>query len=327
MAHLATSLPALLLVILMAPQFSHAEEGPRFAGRIVLLGPAADGGFGIASIRPDGSDLRAEWKAPSGVYPDGGRVAPDGRSVACTLHRWDDTRDEEYAGRTDPIGILSGGEMRELGLSGIVGGWSADSTRLAVTQLGAAGRTVSVIADVRTAATRDLSIPEHQSIDDWSVDGRLLVMVQRPVAFGFPHRRLIITGTELDHGSPLAAGDFDDHIWGRISPDGSRVAHCHRIVRGAPPDYGPIHCAISNLEGDPDRRLTALCDEQSGHLYAPVRGPCWSPDGREVVWVRMATDVEPPGAEFDLLFVAAGGGPVRRVPLTGVQQIPSIDWR
>lgn len=60
-----------------------------------------------------------------------------------------------------------------------------------------------------------------------------------------------------------------------------------------------------------------------------VRGtPCWSPDGKELVWLCSKRRREFPQVyDFHLLFVSADGNRVRREGPGGLAWCGSIDWR
>ena len=313
--------------------FGHRErllaEEVDFAGRIVLFGPTADGGSGISSLRPDGTNLRTDWSAPDGAVADLGRVSPDGRSLAFGLHTTATTDpDPQIAGWIDAIAIFSDGGVRELGLSGVVGGWSPDSRQLVVTQLGVNDVHQSMLVDVTSAVTELLSLPRHVMVDDWSRDGRSFLLLTRATADrGYTHRRLHVFDRQSRQSTPLHSDETDDDIWGRFSPAEPLVGHYRRTVMGSPPVYEDSAAAFSAIDGSTSSRSAVLTSDEGGRRFTVIRGPCWSPDGEELAWIRMGRSDTAAADEFDLLFVGRSTGRTRRVSLPGIGRISSIDWR
>jgi TolB protein len=104
---------------------------------------------------------------------------------------------------------------------------------------------------------------------DWSPDGSRLVFCEnfedtvglvtvRPD--GADHKRLFTEGAARYHP--------------RFSPDGKRIAYTHTSLSGTDGDFD-IH--VCSADGSADRKVAGIAhwDEQ----------PCWTPDGRSIVFV------------------------------------------
>ena len=90
-----------------------------------------------------------------------------------------------------------------------------------------------------------------------------------------------------------------------MSPDGSKVAMI--LSRSGSPNVW-----VCNADGSDFRQLTSSPEDQSS--------PCWSPDGQ---WICFATKIRERRA---LAKVPAGGGPVQRIPTSGVSNPTDPDW-
>jgi TolB protein len=90
-----------------------------------------------------------------------------------------------------------------------------------------------------------------------------------------------------------------------VSPDGKRVAMI--LSKGGSPDVYVCDADGSNL-----KRLTATREDESS--------PCWSPDGQ---WICFATKI---GERRALCKVSPAGGPVQRIPTSGVLNPTEPEW-
>jgi TolB protein len=90
-----------------------------------------------------------------------------------------------------------------------------------------------------------------------------------------------------------------------VSPDGSKVAMI--LSRSGSPNVW-----VCNADGTDFKQLTSSPEDESS--------PCWSPDGQ---WVCFATKLR---SRRVLAKVPAGGGPVQRIPTSGVSNPTDPDW-
>jgi TolB protein len=90
-----------------------------------------------------------------------------------------------------------------------------------------------------------------------------------------------------------------------VSPDGRRVA---MILS----KDGWTDLYVADTDGGNLKRLTKSPEDESG--------PCWSPDGN---WICFATKIK---ERRSLCKVPAWGGPVQRIPTTGVLNPTEPDW-
>jgi Tol biopolymer transport system component len=297
---------------------------PRYMGRIVLFGCDATGLPGISSMRPDGADVRSEFTAPEGRGVRHGRVSPDGRSLAFQAPR---SGIEDQSGLINDIWILTDGKVRELGLTGFVGGWSPDSRRLVITQLVEEDQHRSILVDAATGVSEAVPLPEHQLVEDWSPDGtKLSVLLDRDDVL--LHREVATFDLPTGALQPTFRPAQSDNIWGRFSPDGRQLAHHRRIVEGEPVVYHSSRAAVSSVDGRGTSDLTPLGRDRIGDIdFVPNSWPCWSPDGRELVWLRLGRDESGAFATFDLLGVSTEGRLPRRVPLDWARRLAGVDWK
>jgi len=90
-----------------------------------------------------------------------------------------------------------------------------------------------------------------------------------------------------------------------VSPDGTKVAMI--LSRSGSPNVW-----VCNADGTNFRQLTSTPEDESS--------PCWSPDGQ---WICFATKLK---ARRVLAKVPAGGGPVQRIPTSGVSNPTDPSW-
>jgi TolB protein len=90
-----------------------------------------------------------------------------------------------------------------------------------------------------------------------------------------------------------------------VSPDGRKVAMI--LSRSGSPNVW-----VCNADGTDFKQLTSSPEDESS--------PCWSPDGQ---WVCFATKLR---SRRVLAKVPAGGGPVQRIPTSGVSNPTDPDW-
>jgi TolB protein len=90
-----------------------------------------------------------------------------------------------------------------------------------------------------------------------------------------------------------------------VSPDGSKVAMI--LSRSGSPNVW-----VCNADGTDFKQLTSSPEDESS--------PCWAPDGQ---WICFATKIK---SRRVLAKVPAGGGPVQRIPTSGVSNPTDPDW-
>jgi TolB protein len=103
----------------------------------------------------------------------------------------------------------------------------------------------------------------------------------------------------------LIAGFSGLNTSAAVSPDGSRLAMI--LSKSGSPNVW-----VCNADGSDFKQLTSSPEDESS--------PCWSPDGQ---WICFATKIH---ERRVLAKVSAGGGPVQRIPTSGVSNPTDPDW-
>ena len=103
-------------------------------------------------------------------------------------------------------------------------------------------------------------------------------------------------------------------------------------MNGKPHEY----LVVCNLDGSGAKEVAAFTDfgnAENLYWFRPSGGACWSPDGKTLVQLvdTFATqeDKRTHNRKFELVFIPANGGKLRRVSLTDMKftWINAIDWR
>jgi RNA polymerase sigma factor (sigma-70 family) len=193
------------------------------------------------------------------------RVSPDGKSVA---FEWEDAL---WVRGLDP----DAEPMKVLPLGGSTSGsppvWSPDGKQLVISigqSKGPGTRWVFTTrrGNVDSTGWEKLAIPSEDCVDDWSPDGRrLLICSQRGAENGWQLYIMRPDGTDqrriTDGGNPFGA---------RFSPDGRRVIYADN-GRG-----GQSGIWVVDVDGKNGRRLFPVDVQET------VASACWSPDGQRI---------------------------------------------
>jgi TolB protein len=290
------------------------------------------GSWRLYVVRPDGRGLRALAR---GQTPDAQPAwSPDGRRIAFRR-----LVNPGAAGERAQIFVVNadGRGLRNLTAASCTASclgneepaWSPDGKRIAfVRSLGASPparpRAIGIFvmnADgthVRQLTQRNGTFHTEDRAPTWSPDGKRIAFVSANTTFRPAGASTIYVinanGTNarsvraLPHAWPGAGAPS----W---SPDGKRLLYSTYCVFGncGQPAVGAQLYTVA-LDGKSQRRLTSL----SGNSLEPR----WSPDGRQIVFVRNARV----GPDGDIWVVGADGKGLRRVTRAPVLGARAPDW-
>lgn len=300
-----------------------------FAGKIIFFGSVLNDDLGsglIQAMSPDGADLKTILKFQQPIQT--GRVSPDGRRLAFSA-----------ASKEGGIWILEGdGHSWKLAEQGHVRCWSPDGKQVACLLPKAKDRAwESVVIEVETKQARSLPIPETDAIEDWSPDGRFMSVMdgnpagrfEHPTKGLYPLRRIYLMNQDGSERKPLTDEPTFDGIWSRFSPDGRWVAHYRRRYRGEQP---PAEISVVRRRDGSDASENIEFGELDNPppFVRPSGAPCWSPDGKTLVWRCDKNEKDKPGfRRFELIFVSLNDGAIRRLKLSRdeIRFWGDIDWR
>lgn len=312
-------------------------------GEIVLFGakrqPDDRGVFrfnDVLAMKPDGSGLTELISRENGFFLVG-RVGPDGRRLAFTVGRDENTLETWI--------VEADGARRRVDDSGIVQAWSPDGRALACMS-GSHGNWESRLVDLESGEVRKLPIPPTDHVEDWSPAGDLLSVMagnpdhvyEHPKSGTYPLRQIDVMRADGSDRRRITTGEGLDGIWSRFSPDGSRVAHFQRRHVGVNVFEG--YAARGADGGDPvelmrrDRlseELRATPAEPANGVWTPRCAPCWSPDGERIALCLHNAKYKKRGdpRRLAILIVNPDGEIERAVDLSasGIVEVGSIDWR
>jgi WD40 repeat protein len=261
---------------------TEAPSGP--PGPIVFkrLNPATDE-TDIYTVNPDGSDVRLLLRGPA----EGALWSPDGTEIS--VFCCDDGMAAHFVD-------VASGELRTIPqpdptLETFCGGaWSPDGERVACEIFGVDDPNLNGLYSIRASdggdLTRITSNPGGSDLaGDYSPDGTRLVFV-RFVEEGAPPVGMFVInvdGSELRQLTPPDMILDEDGFAGRWSPDGSSIL----VVARTAADRKAIW-VVNADGGDPEPlAITPAC---GGAASEPGQfgcySPSWSPDGKQIVFVR-----------------------------------------
>jgi Tol biopolymer transport system component len=172
---------------------------------------------------------------------------------------------------------------------------------------------------VRTDGTQLRSIGVTATCAEWMPDGRhLFITDDEAVSPRQPLRPAVVDVTGEDRRALDATEDPELHLGcGAVSPDGTRIALEGFGREGSA--VGGIYTVDASDGGDAIR-IT----------IGPDSYPAYSPDGREIVFLRTKAGVQPAGAGA-LFVVASEGGHARRITPWGASFLrqswsPDGEW-
>lgn len=317
------------------PAAEKPDESP-YRGKILLFGAVSATNkeikaANVQAIRPDGSGLETVC-AFEGAQVSRGRVSPDGRSLAVEVVAKDGGRSVWVVGPS--------GDRRKLADMDRVVAWSPDGKSLACYR-GAEEGFDSVALDVATGRERRLPLPKHDVVEGWTPDGSRLVvvagnrdlMVDTPRGL-YPQRQLYVCKSDGSERRLLTPEEKFDQLSARYSPDGKHVAHWRREN---PDKDRVLHSGVVRHADGTGAREFVQFDKLIASLDKGHRGkpdaPCWSPDGKQILWVVWHSRRVASGSDsieyYDLVFTSPERGYERRVPLyeKGIVSVANVDWR
>jgi hypothetical protein len=311
-----------------------ATQSP-YRGKILLIGANAAtnkevGPSTVMAVRPDGTGLET-LHCFEGAHVTHGKLSRDGRWLAVSVGSPADGSSIWLIGPD--------GKRRNLAKWAFIQAWSPDGKQLGVYRE-KDRRFDSVIIDVASGVERKLNLPSNDVLESWTPDGkRLVVMARNPERDintprgQYPKRSLYTTNLDGGDRRELTFEPQFDQLDGCFSPDGQRFAHFRRenpdvhkvkhfgVVRNADGSAPTANIAFDPLIGQWNR----------GFVGKPESSPCWSPDGKQVLWsVWRYPRSRSSGLEYyDLVFASPEAGIERRIELykLGVVRVRSVQWR
>jgi len=303
------------------------SEAP-LAGRLVFFGHREGDEephvARIISMQPDGSDQRLELKFDRPIH--GGRVAPDGRTLAFNART-----SEPVDGVIRSAGLWvrePGQEARMVAEDAWLCGWHPSGKELLAYRM-SGERYENFGINVQTGEVRPLELPDGSAVQTWSPDGRTLVVIamnpQRthddPTRGKYPLRQLYLWDVESKQ-QQLFTDPEHDCIWPAYAPDGKQIAYYLRRHTDRPWAF----LAVADSDGANGRELAPADDVTEQIKIRPTGFPRWSPDGKEIAWLR-TVDHRPAGElTFEVFFVSSDGRLTRRLPLDERYSWGHFDW-
>jgi Tol biopolymer transport system component len=314
------------------PKDTIAHPVTSFRGKLVLFGTRRHGDpkTRIEMMDADGTGSKTVLTFDEGQSVSWGRIAPDGKRLAFTTAR--------AKGKVAELWLLTPeGTRRKLADKLMVTAWSPDGTHLTAIRENAdeTREWENVILDVETGQEQRLPISRSSVVDDWSPDGtRLAVMVgnpdkqfRHPTKGIYPLRQIELCQADGTGCTPLTTGGMTDNLKARFSPDGKRLIYFQRRH----PNGGVFHFAVVQDRSGANARDVAQFDAiyRGNREYKPHGAPCWSPDGKSVVWMIPRRKVDSSSLKTELLFLTVDDGRPTRIDLDqrGIAWVQAIDWR
>jgi Tol biopolymer transport system component len=286
---------------------TEAKPAPRPAARREQPKPAPKGpnmilferAGHLTLIDPDGKNERKVTK-DRGKFPrEGAKLSPDGKRVAVLLQE----PVPPAGGQVPPKGKLFVRGLDEpepgtnLGVECQLFFWSPDGAEIAYSDFedgtDKPPESAHGIVNVATKAKTPLKLPADHVITDWSRDGKLFLTtsVDGPVTENrFPAMRLHLMNRDGTGRKQLTDGK-QPAVFGRLSPDGSRVLFTRVEVKEVTPAEKKVRDEQGLGPPKPNFALTVL-DVATGKttpvqdlpLNGEIQGYCWSPDGKKVAY-------------------------------------------
>jgi hypothetical protein len=327
---------ALAVVLAVVEGRGEPQPDPPYRGKILLFGAVSATNkevkpANVQAIRPDGSGLEVVL-AFDGASIWAGRASPDGRSLAVQVAAKDVGRSVWLVGPR--------GERRKLADDVYVQAWSPDGTSLACYREKRDGGFESLVLDAATGKERRLPVPKEDVVEGWTPDGSRMVVVagnrERMIDTPrgrYPRRQMYLCKPDGTDRGELTPEEKFDQLEASYSPDGKRVAH---FRRENPDVHKVLHSGvIRDADGTGAREYvqfdTLIDSLNKGYVGKPHCGPCWSPDGKEVLWVvwRYKRTSRESGAFYDLVFTSPEKGYERRIELyeKGIVAVGNVEWR
>lgn len=323
------------VLLLATPAFARPDDAPD-PGKILLIGAVSATNKelrpgAVMAVRPDGTGLERLVEF-DGADIRAGRASRDGRRLALSV--------VDKEGHQSLWLVGPDGKRRQLPRAATPRGWSPDGTSVAAFRVRDGGWE-NLLIDAATGAERRLDFPTADAVEGWTPDGqRLVVAAGNPDRFldtprgRYPKRGLYTVGPDGKGRRELTSEPEFDQIDACFSPDGGRLVH---FRRENPDERRVLHAGVVRGASGRDPRqyvqFDALIDAlDTGHTGKPHGPPCWSPDGREVLWVLWHYRRERGGDRsleyYDLVFTSPEKGRPRRVGLygLGIVFVGDVEW-
>lgn len=258
---------------------------PGANGKIVFVEENRDeSDYGIKLVNSTGSGVTTLVKNPRGAAElSDPAMSPNGRSVVYAKNRDIYRIDISNRKVTRITNNRSGNEDPA---------WSPDGSRIVFESTRAVGgaRDTDLFVKRSTGAGRTINLTKSAGEDEfspaWSPNGREIAFhsgTSRDVAV-----LTLATGQRRNITNDGAAANDRYPNW---SPNGSRIAF-ESFAPGVPPDYADYdRIFTANASDGSDRRLLAqeYYDDSFGE-GAYFSGPAYSPNGKQIAYVRTAID-------------------------------------
>ena len=272
----------MLLACLSVASSMAAGEG-REGGRI-LFSSDRSGQWRIWTMRPDGSGLEPLTRGDGDYHDADPAVSPDGKAVLFSSTR---------GGGAGVWRMAPDGTRAERICDGDQADWAPDGTRIALRRT-----ETLVIRELKSGKETRLLAGDwpHCSGPAWSPDGRSIAFACR---WDAGNALFVVAAAG---GKPRGVYDKKGACQPRWSPNGARLAY-----------ETETHVCTIRPDGTENRLVTYFGGVQ--------RYPCWSPDGKQLVFCQGASERGP----WELYAIPAAGGTPRRLTTDGSDMHP--DWQ
>ena len=273
--------------------------------------------LGIEAMSPDGTALETILLLGKDEGMVGGRECPDGTRLA-----FDVTRGRGTAAHSEVWLLTAGGQRRKVADNAYVSAFSPDGTRLAVYRL--KDREIdNIIVDVDTGKATVLPVPKTDLVWDWSPDGQVLAVMAGNAGKVFEHpteghesaRQVDLVRPDGSGRELLTTGSMLDSIAACFSPDGTGWPMRRDGTTKAA--YSISLSSRTSTHGEP-RDLVEFTKLFLGDKERRPQGlPCWSPDGKTIVWLVPRNKVQSADTHPELVIITLSNGksrPSRSLP-------------
>jgi hypothetical protein len=296
-------------------------DSATFRGRIILFGRL------IQAIQPDGTGLELIHELRKDQSIVAGRVAPDGRRLAFSVITDGSDRAEIYVLGAD-------GRLRKVADDGIVQAWSPDGTRLAFFRTNQ-DDFQNFILDLVNGREQQIPLPKADWVNDWSPDGQRLAVVagnpdktfKHPTKGIYPLRKIYLTKTDGLGREDLQVDALLDNICARFAPDGKYLLYHQRKHKEGRVLHFSVIC---RLDGGGAKEIFQFDTFFKGNReYRSTGFPCWSPAGKEVVWLVPRQKTEYSTLKMNAVFVSTLDSSAKVVDLheKGIGLATAVEWR
>lgn len=301
-----------------------------FRGKLILFGCSRPGDPSvnrIVALSADGSALESILELKDGQRIMAGRISPDGRYLAFSVST-------EQRERYDVWLLDVNGQRRKLTADAMVQAWLPDCKRLACTR-GQRNAWVSFLLDIDKGAEERLPLPRVELINDWSPDGQWMAVMaenpdktfQHPTKGTYPLRGIYLVKPDGSGRTEVKAEPLLDNLWPRFAPDSKRLVYHQRSHEEGRVLHDTI---VQGIDGSGAKAVLSFDTFFKGNQQYRANGfPCWSGDGKQVVWLIPRQRTKFSTVKMELVFVPLDKGDVKVLDLNecGLGWAQAIDWR